>query len=119
MRKIGLAASLAFILIFTTVSFVQAQSAEDLVKNQSSGVTYYNTWVENGVRWTNRFYIRGDGITWMQTIGDETKNAWPPIKVTNKYREGNKVILETNNLGKFVIDGDIMEHGGVVFTRER
>ena len=106
--------------MFMTVSFVQAQSAEDLVKDRSSGVTYYNTWVENGVRWINRFYIRGDGITWMQTIGDETRNAWPgPTRVINKYREGNKLILETNNLGKFVIHGDVMQHGGAVFTRER
>lgn len=45
MRRIGPAALFAYMLVFTTVSFVQAQSAEGLVKDQNPGVIYFNTWV--------------------------------------------------------------------------
>ncbi len=123
MKKIVLAALLASVLVFTVVSIGKSQSAEEMAKGQSAGIVYFNTWVENGVRYLNRFIIRGNEITWMQTIGQETHVAgFSPYKITSTRREGNKLILETEHDGIFIINGDIMQRGGnseVVFTRER
>lgn len=123
MKKTAYSVLIVSLLVLAAASSGQAQSAEDMISDQSSGIVYFNTWVENGVRYLNRFIIRGNEITWMQTIGQETHVAgFSPYKITSTRREGNKLILETEHDGIFIINGDIMQRGGnseVVFTRER
>ena len=123
MKRMTFSVVMVCVLLFAALSIVHSQSAEDLIRDQSPGVVYFNTWVENGVRYLNRFIIRGNEITWMQTIGQETHVAGlSPYKITSTRKEGNKIILETDRGGIFIINGDMMQKAGnnqVIFTRER
>jgi len=123
MKKMGLAALLASILMFTVASMGYAQSAEDLAKGQSPGVRYSQTSTDICSRSKLVIDIRGNEVTYGQILEWQTNSNCNPgltvgalhkysiNHVTNKYTEGNKLILELDGGNvpwgdtKVIIDG--------------
>jgi hypothetical protein len=74
----------------------QAQSAENLVKDQNPGVKY----VYRGCNLTQEIFIRGDKLSEINelTLIIETQGSSPPLRLTlpilAKRQEGNKLILD-------------------------
>jgi hypothetical protein len=126
MRKIGIAAFLASVLVFSVASIGYAQSAEDLAKGQSVGVRYTNRFIsDNGIPTVNVIYIRGDEIISACEEG-ASKGFSSTSRVATKRTEGNKLILDDGGGNEYIIDGYRLIQrpksgiwgAGVVYTRE-
>jgi hypothetical protein len=105
MRKIGLAAPFAFMLIFAVASMGHAQSAEDLVKGQSPGVRYVCRDKMDGVTpSTIVIYIRGNELTWSWEEGP-SKGLHTSERIVSNRPEGNKLIFLTTSGREYVVDG--------------
>lgn len=97
----------SLIIIILLPCYVHAQNAEDLIRNQSSGVTYSRS--GNGV--VERLTIRGDRLTHRNTGGGLNPNSTFTFeyRIINKFMDGNKIILQTDGQvnTKVIIDGNV------------
>lgn len=124
MKKIVLAALLASVLVFTVVSIGKSQSAEEMAKGQSAGIKYVKPYSDECQRGKGVIVIRGDEITHGQiqdwaTAECKLRNPAVPNytfgtlwtystdRITRKYKDGNKLILETDGYStrKIIVDG--------------
>lgn len=102
MRRTCLAALLVSVLFLAMASGGYAQSAEDMIKNQSPGVRYAYRGDINGAPGVEAAYVRGDQITFVVEEG-RSKGFSHTFRPTNKRTEGNRVILE-DKLREYSID---------------
>ena len=143
MKRIYLAILLSVVL-FVLVPWTpaQAQSAEDLAKGQGPGVRYIKPYSDECTRGKLIIEIRGNEVTDADFLEWATRGCTAPNhsvgtlhkysvnRVTNKYMDGNKLILELASdlpwgLTRVIVDGheatkcgkDQKCYGG--FTREQ
>jgi len=124
MRKTGLAALLASVLILAAASMGYAQSAEDFVKGQSRGIRYANRFNDDGIPTVNVLYLRGDTLTDVTEEG-RSKGFYRTISIVSKRSEGNKLILDDGNV-EYIVDAyRLVERpkngawgAGIVYMRE-
>jgi hypothetical protein len=120
MGKAGIAVLLSVMMALAFNSLALAQSAEDMVKGQSPGIRFTRLFVDVCSRTTLTIDIRGDEVTYGERIdwaergcvpSNMVVGVWKALetaRVTGKYMNGNKLVLETDSrlyVTKVIIDG--------------
>jgi hypothetical protein len=110
-RKDILAGALLLIFFIGCVSFVMAQSAEEMARGQSPGLKYVHRFTDQEDKsHLLSIYIRGDEITLTHTVEGMSKGSSDTVRLVSKRTEGNKLILKDSKNNDYIIDGHWLIH---------
>ncbi len=109
MKTLSIALMAAFLLVLAAASTGQAQSAEDLVKDQNPGGKY----VYRGSNLAQVIFIRGDKLSEINELtliievqgGQNSHTTRLTFPILAKRQEGNKLILDY----QWPLEGDTYE----------